>query len=107
MNLVISILRSILDFAPPLILAALGGVVTERAGVVNIGLEGMMRVGAFFACWAAFATASAWLGLAAGLAAGGALAALHAFVSIQGRANQVVSGIALNLIALGLVTFLL
>jgi general nucleoside transport system permease protein len=103
----LSILLSVLDFAPPLILAALGGVVCERAGVVNIGLEGMMRVGAFFACWAAFASKSAFLGLCAGLAAGAALAAVHAFVSIHGRADQVVSGIALNLVALGLVTFLL
>ena len=107
MSLTLSILRSIVDFAPPLILAALGGVISERAGVVNIGLEGMMRVGAFFACWAAFVFTSAWVGLAAGLAAGAALAAVHAYVSIHGRADQVVSGIALNLIALGLVTFLL
>jgi simple sugar transport system permease protein len=105
--MILSILRSILDFAPPLILAALGGVISERAGVVNIGLEGMMRVGAFFACWAAFASGSAWAGVLAGLAAGAALAAVHAFVSIHGRADQVVSGIALNLVALGLVTFLL
>jgi general nucleoside transport system permease protein len=107
MTLLLSILWSVLDFAPPLILAALGGVVSERAGVVNIGLEGMMRVGAFFACWAAFASGNAWIGLLAGLAAGSALAAVHAFVSIHGRADQVVSGIALNLVALGLVTFLL
>ena len=107
MTLVLPILRSILDFAPPLLLAALGGVISERAGIVNIGLEGMMRVGAFFACWAAFATGSAWAGFAAGLAAGAALAAVLAFVSIHGKADQVVSGIALNLVALGLVTFLL
>ncbi|HZG41686.1 MAG TPA: ABC transporter permease [Longimicrobium sp.] len=105
--MILSILRSILDFAPPLILAALGGVISERAGVVNIGLEGMMRVGAFFACWAAFASGSAWAGVLAGLMAGATLAAVHAFVSIHGRADQVVSGIALNLVALGLVTFLL
>lgn len=107
MILALSILRSILDFAPPLVLAALGGVISERAGVVNIGLEGMMRVGAFFACWASFAWGSAWIGAAAGIAAGTAFAAAHALVSIHGRADQVVSGIALNLIALGLVTFLL
>lgn len=105
--MILSILRSILDFAPPLILAALGGVLSERAGVVNIGLEAMMRVGAFFACWAAYATNSAWAGLLAGILAGAALGAVHAFVSIHGRADQVVSGIALNLVALGLVTFLL
>lgn len=105
--MILSLLKSVLDFAPPLILAALGGVISERAGVVNIGLEGMMRVGAFFACWAAFASGSAWLGVLAGISAGAALAAVHAFVSIHGRADQVVSGIALNLVALGLVTFLL
>ena len=107
MMIALSILRSVLDFAPPLILAALGGVISERAGVVNIGLEGMMRVGAFFACWAAFASQNAWTGAGAGIAAGTAFAAVHALVSIHGRADQVVSGIALNLIALGLVTFLL
>jgi general nucleoside transport system permease protein len=107
MNLLLSILRSVLDFAPPLVLAAIGGVISERSGVVNIGLEGMMRVGAFFACWAAFATGDAWAGVLAGCAAGAALAAVHAFVSIHGRADQVVSSIALNLVALGLVTFLL
>jgi ABC-type uncharacterized transport system permease subunit len=104
---IFSILRSVLDFAPPLILTALGGVISERAGVVNIGLEGMMRVGAFFACWAAFATGNAWAGVLGGLAAGAVLAAIHAFVSIHGRADQVVSGIALNLVALGLITFLM
>jgi simple sugar transport system permease protein len=105
--MILSILRSILDFAPPLILAALGGVISERSGVVNIGLEGMMRMGAFFACWAAYASGNAWIGVLAGLAAGATLAAVHAFVSIHGRADQVVSGIAQNLVALGLVTFLL
>jgi ABC-type uncharacterized transport system permease subunit len=102
-----SILQSVLDFAPPLILAALGGVLSERAGVVNIGLEGTMRAGAFFATWAAFATGSAWAGLPAGLAAGAVFAAVHAWLSVRWRADQVVSGIAQNLVALGLVTFLL
>ena len=102
-----SILTSVLDFAPPLILAALGGVLSERAGVVNLGLEGMMRVGAFFAAWAAFALGNAWLGLGAGMLAGAGFAAIHAYLSVRWRADQVVSGIALNLVALGLVTFLL
>lgn len=102
-----SLVRSVLDFAPPLILTALGGVVSERAGVVNIGLEGLMRVGAFAACFVAYTSGNAWAGLAAGVMAGAALSAVHAFVAIHGRADQVVSGIALNLIGLGLVTFLL
>ena len=100
-------LSSILEFAPPLVLAALGGVVSERAGVANIGLEGMMRFGAFAAAVGAFFSGSAWLGLACGAVAGALAASVHALLSLRFRADQVVSGIALNLVALGLVTFLL
>lgn len=100
-------ISAVLDFAPPLLLAALGGVLSERAGVVNIGLEGMMRVGAFTAAAAAFATGSPWAGLAFGALAGAVFAAVHALLSLRYRADQVVSGIALNLVALGLITFLL
>lgn len=107
MSLALSLLRSALDFAPPLALAALGGVLSERAGVAAIGLEGMMRAGAFCAAWAAWASGSAAAGLAAGVGAGMAFAAVHAWLSLRWRADQVVSGIALNLVALGLVTFLL
>ncbi len=107
MSVAWALLRGALDFAPPLALAALGGVLSERSGIAAIGLEGMMRVGAFFAAWAAFATGSAWAGLTAGCAAGAALASVHAWLAIRWRADQVVSGIALNLVSLGLVTFLL
>jgi len=100
-------LSGVLEFAPPLVLAAVGGVLSERAGVVNIGLEGMMRFGAFAAAVGAFFTGSPWLGLACGAAAGAAAAAVHALLSLHFRADQVVSGIALNLVALGLTTFLL
>jgi general nucleoside transport system permease protein len=101
------VIGPILEFAPPLILAALGGVVSEKAGVVNIGLEGMMRFGAFGAAVGAWFTGSAWVGLACGALAGAAAAAVHALLALRFRADQVVSGIALNLVALGLVTFLL
>ncbi|HWE25710.1 MAG TPA: ABC transporter permease [Myxococcales bacterium] len=100
-------LSAVLEFAPPLVFAALGGVISERAGVVNIGLEGMMRFGAFAAAAGALFTGSAWLGLCCGAVAGAVAAALHAVLSLRFRADQVVSGIALNLVALGLVTFLL
>ncbi len=98
---------SILAFAPPVALAALGGVLSERAGVVNLGLEGIMRFGAFFGAWAALASQSAWVGLSAGALAGGAAGALLAALAIFAEADQIVAGVALNLLALGLVTFLL
>ena len=100
-------MNEILDFAPPLVLAALGGVLSERAGVVNIGLEGMMRFGAFAAAAGAIYSGSAWFGLLCGALAGAASAAVHALLSLRFRADQVVSGVALNLVALGLVTYLL
>jgi ABC-type uncharacterized transport system permease subunit len=97
----------VLEFAPPLVFAALGGVLSERAGVVNLGLEGMMRFGAFAAAAGAIASGSPWTGLACGALAGALAAAVHALLSLRFRADQVVSGIALNLVALGLVTWLL
>ena len=97
----------VLDFAPPLVFAALGGVLSERAGVVNIGLEGMMRFGAFAAAAGAIFSGSPWMGLCCGALAGAAAAGVHALLSLRFRADQVVSGIALNLVALGLVTYLL
>jgi len=92
-------LSIVLEFAPPLVLAALGDA-HERAGVVTIGLEGMMRFGAFAAAVGA-SSRLALAGLACGALAGAAAAGVHAVLSLALRADQVVSGIALNLVALG------
>jgi ABC-type uncharacterized transport system permease subunit len=101
-----AILSSTLDFAPPIVLAALGGVVSERSGVVNLALEGMMRFGAFFAAVATLDTGNPWAGLCAGMGAGAAVGLVHAWLAVRWKSDQVVSGVALNLVALGGVTFL-
>jgi simple sugar transport system permease protein len=93
-------------FATPLIFAAMGGILCERSGVVNIALEGMMLMGAFFGIWGADKTGSWELGLLIAMAAGGALALVHAFFAINLRADQVVVGFALNFLALGITGYL-
>lgn len=101
-----ALLFSTLDYAPALVFAALGAVLSERAGVVNVGVEGMMRTGAFCAAVAALRLPTP-LAVLVGAVAGAGLAAVHGALSIRWRANQVVSGMALNLVALAGGTYLL
>ena len=101
-----ALFAAMLRYAAPLTFAALGGLVSERAGVVNIGLEGMMLMGAFFAAYGAAETGSWALGIGAGVLAGMALASVHAVFAITVRADQIVSGTALNFIALGITGYM-
>jgi ABC-type uncharacterized transport system permease subunit len=105
LDVIREVLFSTLDAMPPLVFAALGAVLSERAGVVSVGVEGMMRVGAFCAAVAALKMPVP-LAVGVGMLAGAAFAAVHGFLSIRWRSDQVVSGIALNLVALAGGTFL-
>jgi general nucleoside transport system permease protein len=102
----LALLDSGLRLSIPLLFACLAGLWSEKSGVVDIGLEGKMLAAAFAAGAAAYATASAWVGLAAALAASAAFAVLHGFASISQRGNQIVSGVAINMLALGLTAVL-
>ncbi len=92
--------------ATPLILCAMGGLFSERSGIVDVGLEGKMLIAAFFAAVAAATTGSAWWGVVAAIASAEFLALVHGFACITHRGNQVVSGVALNILAAGLTVVL-
>lgn len=100
------VLDSAVRLATPLLLACLAGLWSERAGIVDIGLEGKMLAGAFAAAAAASASGSALAGIAAGLAASLALGLLHGFASISQRGDQIVSGVSINMLAAGLTALL-
>ncbi len=101
-----SLIHSAVLYSTPLILAAIGGLYSERSGVVNIGLEGLMITGAFTAAVTTIVTGNPWIGLAAAVVAGVLMAIPHAVASITFKADQVVSGVAINFLALGLSIYL-
>ncbi len=98
----IAVLDGAARLATPLILCAMAGLVSERSGIVDIGLEGKLLAGAFAAAAAAALTGSPWAGLAAALAASVMLALVHGFACIGHRGEQIVSGVAVNILALGM-----
>jgi ABC-type uncharacterized transport system permease subunit len=110
----IALIWSTVRLATPLILAALGGLFSERSGIINIALEGKMLAGAFTAAAVTYAAdsklhlgaASPWIGLLAGMSAGIFIAAIYAIVCIRYKADQVVSGTAINILMIGVPGFL-
>lgn len=104
-NILIAITITLM-YSAPLTLAAIGGVISERSGITNIGIEGMMSIGALTGAAVGYFTQNPWLGLICAGIAGGLLALLHAVASISCRADQTVSGLAINLIGPGLAMFL-
>ncbi len=97
----LELITSGIRLSTPLILAALGGMFSERAGVVNIALDGIMIFGAFTGAAIAYETGNPWIGLLASLFVGGLIAHVHGIASIRYRADQIVSGTAINLLAIG------
>lgn len=102
----ISLIWSTIRLSTPLVLAALGGLFSERSGVINIALEGMMLAGAFTAAAVTYATGSPWIGLQAAIAAGVSVSLVLAVACIRYRADQVVVGTAINILMIGLPGFL-
>jgi simple sugar transport system permease protein len=99
-------LGATIRMAIPLTLAGLGETVSEKSGVINIGVEAIMLSGAFFSFMAVFATGSFALGIFCGIAGGIAVSMIHAFLSLKCKADQTITGLALNFLVLGLTNFL-
>jgi general nucleoside transport system permease protein len=101
MNLLI-VLQAGVATGTVLLFAAIGEIFAERSGVLNLGVEGMMLIGAMSAYGVALATGNVWLGILVAMLAGGAISQIHAFITITLQADQVVSGLALNFMAVGI-----
>ncbi len=100
-SILISVLNRTLIAGTPLLLGTLGEIITERSGVLNLGVEGMMAIGAVAGFIVTMTTGSPWLGMLAAIIAGILISSIHAFVSISLKANQVISGLALTMLGLG------
>ncbi len=102
-----AILAATIRNATPLVFAALGGMFSERSGVVNIGLEGLMLISAFAGVVGAFLSGNVWVGLLFAVGAGLLFALIHAVMCVTFEADQIISGTAINLLALGGTAFLM
>ena len=100
-DILISVAQRTLIAGTPLLIGTVGEVICERSGILNLGVEGVMSIGAVTAFIVTFHTGNPWLGLAAALAAGMLFSLIHAFASISLQSNQVVSGLALTMLGLG------
>lgn len=106
-SMILSLIFATLRQAAPILITAIGGMFSELSGVVNIGLEGMMLMGAFFAAIGSYYSGSWVVGIITGVLGGALIALVHAIISIRYRGNQTVSGIAINLFASGFTVFML
>lgn len=111
MNSLLGMLPSVLMMVAPILIAAMGGLISERAGVVNIALEGLMGIGAFTAAAVHVllepsTSSSVWIGLGAAAATGLVMSLIHAYASVSLNADQVVSGTGINLLSMGGTVFL-
>ncbi len=100
--MLVNLLAAGIRSGTPLLFATIGEIFAERSGVLNLGVEGMMLMGAMTAYGVSHATGNPWLGLLAGIIVGGFMALLHAFMTVTLRADQVVSGLALTFLGMGL-----
>jgi simple sugar transport system permease protein len=102
----VGLFSAAIRMATPIAYASLGGIFSERVGIINIGLEGIMLTSAFSSVTVSYFTSNAWLGLLAAMLVGGLLGYLHAILTIKFSANQIVSGTGINIFAMGITAYM-